>query len=104
MTMLASPSQGLKLTLPVALAPVPLGLPALVGPLVLPHQSRVAFNGPPVWLFCTPVVLLAKLSFVAVTVQVSLAPEPTRMPVVSLVSVLSVIVALALFSTETPTR
>src|SRR5580658_8509161 len=98
--MLASPSQGLKLTLPTAAAPLPPGLPGLVGPLVLPHQSSVAFNDPLVWLFCTPVVSLAKLSFVAVTVQVSLGPEPTRTPVVSLVSVLSVIVAVPLFSTE----
>ena len=37
--MFASPSQGLKLTLPIAFEPVPPGLPALVGPVLLPHQS-----------------------------------------------------------------
>ena len=83
---------------------MPPGLAELVGPVALPHQSSVALtvrsSGCSARRRCRP----TKLSFVAVTVLVSLAPEPTRMPVASPVSVLSVIVALPLFSTETPTR
>src|SRR5271157_41029 len=101
--MFVSPSQGLKLTLPITFAPVPLGLLVLVGPVLLPHQSIVAVSGPLDWLLCTPTVSPAKLSFVAVRVEVSLEPEPTRMPVVEPLIVLAVIVTAPPFSTETPT-
>ena len=80
--MFASPSQGLKLTLPIDGRAGAAGLAELVGPVLLPHQSSVALSGPPVWLFCTPTVSPAKLSLLAVRVEVSLEPEPTRMPVV----------------------
>src|SRR5271157_3458332 len=101
--MFVSPSQGLKLTLPITFAPVPPGLLGLVGPVLLPHQSMVAVSGPLDWLLCTPTVSPAKLSFVAVSVEVSLEPEPTRIPVVELPIVLAVIVAEPACSTETPT-
>src|SRR5262249_31031431 len=72
------------------------------GPETLPHQSNVALADPVDWLFCTPMASPAKLSLVAVTVAVSVAPEPTAMPVVSPVTLLSVIVTAPPAETAMP--
>src|SRR5271166_1390845 len=101
--MFASPSQGLKLTLPIAFAPVPPGFPALFGPVLLPHQSIEVVTCRPDWLFCTPTVSPAKLSLSAVRVEESLEPQPTRIPVVEPLIVLAVMLTEPAFSTETPT-
>ena len=96
--MFASPSQGLKLTLPTTAEPVPPGLPELAGPVLLPHQLSVALSDPLVWRLSTPTVSPDRLSSLAVRVLVSLAPEPATMPEPSPVIVLSVTVAALAFS------
>ena len=75
----ASPSQGLKSTLPATMPPVPPGLEAMVGPLALPHQLLCASSGAaPALASAASGKVAAMLLFT--TCAVAEAGEPMLMP------------------------